>query len=277
MVLVVLPSPAPNVRTPIDPAEMVSKFVGQHLAAGQPALFLVAQPAMSRFDVETPPDQMAPELRQLEQWGIEVETHHVVSVELFDRRRGEAYSFPAVQLERWPDDVHPIVSACRGLIGMVQSATPIKLPDRSDAGITYTPLITTPKSTWAIRQPPRGEDDPQGPFCVAAAAERGAARLIVIGDMWFATDAVTMQGPIDFMTGQTLYYTYPANAEFFVNSVFWLAELDDLIATTARSQDVRRIDAISRPAEIALWLILLGALPLSCLGVGVAVWLRRRR
>jgi len=56
-----------------------------------------------------------------------------------------------------------------------------------------------------------------------------------------------------------------------------LAGIEELIAASARTQDVRRIEAIS-PAKLSSlqWTMLIG-MPLGTFIVGVGVWMTRRR
>ena len=70
---------------------------------------------------------------------------------------------------------------------------------------------------------------------VAAAAEQNGTRLIVISDVLWGTDMVARIGPTDVF-GRTLYARFPGNPELFVNSVYWLAGLDSLVAPGARTQ-----------------------------------------
>ena len=111
---------------------------------------------------------------------------------------------------------------------------------------------------------------------VGFAAQRGDQRVVAIGDALFAIDQVTQAGPRQMMTGRLLRAQYPGNAELFVNSVYWLAGLEELVATSPRTQDVRRFEPISPTAgRVVEWLALVG-LPLFCLGIGAVVWLVRR-
>jgi ABC-type uncharacterized transport system involved in gliding motility auxiliary subunit len=67
------------------------------------------------------------------------------------------------------------------------------------------------------------------------------------------------------------------NSELFINSVYWLAGLDNAIAATARTQDIRRVGPIGDGQQLALRWILLAGLPALALLAGVIMWQVRRR
>ena len=100
---------------------------------------------------------------------------------------------------------------------------------------------------------------------------------MISSPVW-ASDLITEAGP-QTMFGQVLYTRFPANAEMFTNSVYWLAQepFESLIATSAYTQDVARIGEMSRPAYLAAWWLLLILPPALTLGAGGVVWLFRRR
>jgi hypothetical protein len=120
-----------------------------------------------------------------------------------------------------------------------------------------------------------------GPTTLAAAAAKGEQRIVVVAEPIWATDEVTgsaavaMAGPS--IADISLYSRFPANADLFVNSIYWLAGMDDLIAPGAKSQETRRIGDLSLTAlSVYRWLLGLG-LPAACLAAGVGVWFVRRR
>jgi hypothetical protein len=151
-------------------------------------------------------------------------------------------------------------------------------------GVTLWPLAQTPASTWAdtefnAQQAQQDSSDPAGPFTVVAAAQKSDQRLVVFSDVAWASDVVAEAGEQAMINFEpvTIYRYFPANPELFVNSICWLAGLDQLIAPSPRSQDVRRIEAVSPGVMIALWWTVLGGLPLATLAAGGAVWMMRRR
>lgn len=190
---------------------------------------------------------------------------------------GQTRGVPQVELTDWPQ-AHPIGRAVAGQPGVLVSAVPMSA--REGAAGERWPLIRTPAHAWAesglADNPAPDEGERTGPMTVGFAAQRGDQRVVAIGDALFAIDQVTQAGPRQMMTGRLLRAQYPGNAELFVNSVYWLAGLEELVATSPRTQDVRRFEPISPTAgRVVEWLALVG-LPLFCLGIGAVVWLVRR-
>ncbi len=69
----------------------------------------------------------------------------------------------------------------------------------------------------------------------------------------------------------------PGNYELLLAATAWLAGADDLIAPSPVSQQVARLDGIT-PAARTVWRwVAVAVIPGSCLAMGVAVWLARRR
>ena len=95
-------------------------------------------------------------------------------------------------------------------------------------------------------------------FRVLDAREK-EARLVVIGDADFASNAYQKQG---------------ANGDLFVNAVNWLAQEEDLISIRPKSQTNRDVQLSATAQNIFFWLTLL--LPLAVIGAGIQTWWKRR-
>ncbi len=276
MVLIVLPPPPPSPQMPVDPAQQqVTRKVVDHIKAGGPALVFIGPSPMSRFGGVDP---SAPLLKP---FGLVAKTDRLI-FQAQVGRGGRVQPITVIELDRWPDD-HPIGQSVQGLAGVLVSAVPLETADEAPEELTVWPLIETPPGTWAddqLQSPSPPSDDspkPTGPFVAGLAAMKGDARLVVIGDTMFAADRVTRAGRYD-VSGEVAYFLpYSANAELFVNSVYWLAGLDEVIATSARVQDVRRFEPISPAAQTAVWWILLAGLPVAALAAGGVVWFIRRK
>ena len=122
-------------------------------------------------------------------------------------------------------------------------------------------------------------------FMVGVASDGGKkhGRLVLITDKFWASDPVTTQGMTadgsrvraDHVPDAAI--VWPGNTELFVNSVCWMSGLEDLLARSARTQDVPRIDAMSVQSRSRLkWMLLLG-MPAGILVCGLTVWRVRRR
>lgn len=280
LVFIVLPPPPPNPQMPINPAaDLAGEAIKEHLAAGRPAL-VMSMPS-SPFMVTPASGSVLEPLKEL---GIEVEPGKMVVVPLPGRERGAHNVF---EMSAASSD-HPITKAVLGLPGIFAYAQPVKLEKKE--GVESWPLVRSPNNSWADPEafPPSeamrtlthdaGEAD--GPITVAAAAKKGDQRVVVVADPIWATDDITSVAAVAMgasMAELSLYARFPGNAELFVNSIYWLAGMDDLIAPGAKAQETRRLAEIGDTALSAYrWLLGLG-LPAACLVAGVAVWFVRRR
>jgi hypothetical protein len=290
MVFVVLPIlPSGNPQMPTNPAATtVAEALGDHLAAGQPALTLIMPSPMAGFG---PPD---PVVELVSEYGITPDTGSLV-FRSETLPNGQTQAMPYLEITQWPDE-HPIAEALAGQVAMLIQAMPLELaddqPDTGDgegdqgesgpAARTYR-LATTPADTWAEAgwanrqaEPEQDPDESTGPFVVAAAAEKQDTRLVVFGDILIPTDMLT-QPRMTTDGRQIQFVRYAGNTELFVNSVYWLSGMDSLIATGARTQDIPRYQPITQAAQIGVGITLILGVPLACLIAGVAVWVIRRK
>ncbi len=248
------------------------------------------------------PPEVAPaalEKTILGEWGIGIDTHQVILREVVDRY-GQNVAYNEHDIRQWPQELP--VSKAIGEAGMTAHfvwASPITMNEsKKPPQARYFPLaIISGRNLWAnlntadeVRAGKKIELDAAGDvkrdsFTIALACEqpplnqeRPPRRLVVVSDQFFATDrfgSVNIPDPVSRTVRQIT--PYPGNHELFVNSVYWLAGIEELIAASARTQDVRRINAMS-PAKLGSlqWTMLIG-MPLGTFVVGVGVWMTRRR
>ena len=279
LIYIMLPSlmPPQQQQMGMNPAEQqIGQALQEHLAAGRPALVMLNSSPMAFGGAPNPlADQLKP-------FGIEADMGRVIFSPIVDQT-GRARGAEQVMIKDWPDDT-AMGKACAGLEGVLIRAVSLKLTDKPDEDLETWPLIETDDTTWSAMSfgpsdnVQRAEDDPGGLVAVGAAAQRAQQRLVVISSPVWASDMITEAGP-QTMFGEMLYARFPANAEMFTNSVYWLASgpFESLIATSAYTQDVARIGEMSRPAYLAAWWLLLILPPALTLGAGAVVWLFRRR
>lgn len=139
-------------------------------------------------------------------------------------------------------------------------------------GVTQTGLLFTSPNSWGevnftnaegtqIAQDP---EDLPGPLTMAAAAENASTggRVVVFGNSFFATDEA---------------FDAYGNGNFFINSVDWAAEQENLINITPNTPTQR---TFIPPSQIQLLIILLGSvlvIPGLVVFAGISSWLARRR
>ncbi|MHC4993181.1 MAG: hypothetical protein ACYTGC_19595, partial [Planctomycetota bacterium] len=117
------------------------------------------------------------------------------------------------------------------------------------------------------------------PVVVAAEGRSGVTggpqRVLVVGSggwlLSYITDVATSVG------GDRVALEFPGNYELLLASVAWLSHLDDLIAPSAVSQQVSRLDGVTTTARWVWGSIVVGVVPAACLILGVLVWGIRRR
>ena len=262
-------------RTSAADRERVAAVLGERLAAGDGVMLTFGYDPDARVRAADPLAELAA------RWGVGVDRHGVVLHEDVgqDRRRRAS---PAAEVDRWPV-ASPLAGALAGRTGVFVMASPVELD--AVPGVEVMPLVelASPRQ-WVATGLATQEAVVAAPYdpaaaadavVIAAAAERegdvaggaggvkGGGRLIAFGETHWATDNLAARNL--------------GNSEMFINSVYWLAHLDDAIAATARTQDVRRIGPVSDDASLTLRLALLAGLPGLALGLGVAVWAVRRR
>lgn len=207
-------------------------------------------------------------------------------------RDGNPAADNSFAVDSWPDDL-PIGRAMRGHPTLVTMSSPLKLETKP--GITHYPLLVLERPRmWSIADATTTQDimeakyDPETSaeaFTVGVAAKTPEQRVIVIADPSWPMDNLTTFGydPLRNQTGPGAALGhfgvahFPGNTELFLNCVYWLAELDEMIAASARSQDIRRVRDIGDGEMTGYRLGLLVGMPAAALFVGLGVWFLRRR
>ena len=191
-------------------------------------------------------------------------------------------------LSQWPGDT-AVSRVLAGMPGNFPSVSPLRL-DQGNDKVRIWPLVTIKgndlwdhpidKLNMKLKRDPTTA---KSSYLVAAAAQRDKQRLVVFTDKYWTSDRYTTVGVLP--NGRQVAVTsnpdagvlYPANTELFINSVCWLSDLDALIARSARTQDIPRIEPISDKARSALKWSMVAGMPILILFLGISVWLIRRR
>ena len=275
-----LPGFNPMQRAPGgDAGQKVVAQIEQRLAAGDAVMVMATRSPMAGFGMPDPLGDL------VKGWSVTPQLDRVILRQVVgpDRRTG---AVAQMDVTRWPDgpDDLPITRAISGMPGVFVGSSPLVIGSGSAAeGTQVWPLVRVAgKGLWAETDtnepnPKLKAETAQDSFTIAAAIEKGVNRMVVVCDAIWATDQVTSYGRLGPDTAHILGAAYPANGELFVNSVFWLARLDQLIAAGARTQDIRRIEDISKDGLTALRCVLLIAIPLAIAIAGVIVGLVRRK
>ena len=289
------PAPAPQpedgqsvvwIVTPIAPPNMQMMQMGQmgsgqqimaHVKTaaekGQAVLFMAGPNPMAAMGM---PDPVATELST---WGIDVQSASLVMNEVVVSNRSTSGD-PTIRISSWPDAL-AITKALSGSAGIFVSACPIDLKDKE--GVEIFPLVIAKgKRLWAQKnlqdpKPTYKEEDAADQFTVAVAAVKDdKQRIAVFADPAWATDQIVNYGMLGPGTAQMVGAMFPGNAELFVNTVFWLSNMDEMIAASARSQDIRRIGDVTPGQMVGIRWAVLAGIPLLIFAIGIGVGIKRR-
>jgi hypothetical protein len=187
---------------------------------------------------------------------------------------------------------HPIARAVHGQRTYLVLPVPIVHDAPAPAGVRRQVVAQIEPSAdrwlendWS--RPPRALDraaphEPlKSPVPVVVAAERqsgvtgGQQRFMLVGSggwmLSYIADIATSVG------GERVALEFPGNYELLLASVAWLAQMDELIAPSAVSQQVARLDGVTARAKWVWGSVVVGGVPAACLVLGVLVWGVRRR
>lgn len=180
---------------------------------------------------------------------------------------GESALIAFTLTQGWAD--HPAV---RSLIGRPVSLQLVRELDVSEPAM---PLLSTDAQAWA--ESSFGElaaldsaaynetQDRRGPIAVAAVAEKGASRVVVIASDQFALNARLRSDVV-----------YDHGRDFLLNVVAWLTQRDELLGIRAREREHLKLVLLPEQLQRMTWVSVLG-LPAFALLLGAWMLWRRRR
>ncbi|HXH84163.1 MAG TPA: hypothetical protein VNN07_14740, partial [Candidatus Tectomicrobia bacterium] len=201
----------------------------------------------------------------LGRWGIELRDDLVIEVNPIGQLFGIGPQVPLVQQY----EPHPITRDMGGLTTLFPLTRSVVAAQKPPAGVSVRPLAQTTRDAWGEtdRQAlERGQarPDPQdtrGPLALALVATRDKARVVAFG---------TSEVP------SNQYLNVQGNRDFFLNTVAWLAEEEDLISIRPKDTRTTPVFLTSRQAQAVFWLPVV-FLPAVGLVGGVVAVVRRRR
>jgi hypothetical protein len=275
----------------------INSMLATHLSEGGGALVMLLPNADAMTDVLAP-------------WGISAKTDYMVVHEAVanqENRTGDPLdaalqAIPILFLLNQYGD-HPLTAPLQGLDFLIQLTSPVSVT--GTAGISAKPLLPIPQipHSWATEDaetkakmlqgqlatkvtyfakadPDNGrlaadiDNSAAAPLYGAAAAEKAnGARMVVVGSFYFATNYLIELKDSERPDVSRL----PGNGEFFVDSIFWLAHMDSMLAISPHALEVARVAEMS-PAKLAFWRvgILTAGLPVAVVVAGLLVYARRR-
>ena len=166
---------------------------------------------------------------------------------------------------------HPVTKLLEGLPVVLPLARSVSVAGKAPDGVTAQVLAETSPEGWGETnladletKVERGADDLAGPVPLAVAAEAGTekkARLVVVGDADFASSAGIANA---------------ANLYLVSSAVNWLLERESLISIPPKSTEQVAV-TLSRSDIARITIFVLLILPAAAIGLGIAVWFKRRR
>lgn len=233
--------------------------------------------------------QSAPNLVPfLQRYGFVIQDDVVIETNPLGRLAGGDYLMPAVTTY----EQHPITRDLTGIMTLFPVVRSVRLAKPLPQGVKGQTLASTSPESWAetnletLKQGhtafDKGQDTP-GPISIAAVAtvslkdtETSAttsqettqdahpsrtARLVVVGDSEFANNN---------------FFPLQANGDFFLNTVSWLAEEEDLIAIRAREGGGSGPVILTAAQQPLIFWVPVVLLPLAVFATGGLVFFRRR-
>ncbi len=210
----------------------------------------------------------------LERYGLSLGNDVIIDINPQGRMLGAGPEVPVVG--DYPS--HPITRDFR-FATFFPVARTVAVKDKPPQGVTAQALARTTSESWAetnqeeIRtgqvKPDPGEA--RGPLAVAAVATIDAkdapegrkdakARVVVVGDSDFATNA---------------FVNLSGNKDFFLNTLSWLAEEENLIAIRPKERANTPIFLTAAQGQVLFWLPVV-VLPLTMIVAGVVAIARKR-
>lgn len=229
----------------------------------------------------------------LDAWGIDVLTDVIAVHEKIDTAGAqgtmleEAKRIPFIFVINEYGD-HLLTKPLRALDSLLIPLSIVQT--RKVDGVTVTPILPVPQTVpaWGERdinaalenRPVKFDEasDLAPPLWGGAvAAKEGAGRLVVIGSLQFITNGLlTMHDPELLRRGIPVAL-FPGNGELFMNSIFWLANMETMIAISPAAMDVSRIEPMSE-STLNAWRVgvVLVGIPLAVVICGGVVYFVRR-
>ncbi len=276
VIWIITPMPPANPMMPTASAgtSQVADMVKQKLDDGHTAMFILGPNPGIAYGAQDPMVDV------IEPWGISPQLdRQIYYQEILPDRRTTAS--PNIMIDQWTGD-SAITTALGTMRGVFPVTCPLILTTSGNTSLDHWVLASaTHRDMWAETNlqspnPKYNQSTAANSFTIAVAAKTDKGRIVVVADPFWASNRVTMWGQLGPGTAPLTGAAFPANAELFLNSVYWLADLEELIARSARTQDIRRVGQMSQGGFVAIKVLLLVGLPLAALACGIGVWLRRR-
>jgi ABC-type uncharacterized transport system involved in gliding motility auxiliary subunit len=227
----------------------------------------------------------------LEEFGVQLENDLIVDT--VSRLLGGDYFMPVVN----DYEPHSITDKFR-YATFFPYARSVSPTEEKPEGITVESIAKSGKNSWSERQMDQQEvtfdekKDVGGPISLAVVAtikpkeesqqneqseetaEQGEEKQSKADDTEPNREGrIAVFGDSDFITNR--YYYLSGNGNFFLNTVNWLTEEEDLIAIQPKTSSPHTIQLSPSQGRLIFFVSLI-ILPLAVLITGISIWVRRR-
>ena len=144
------------------------------------------------------------------------------------------------------------------------------LPD----GVSVTQMLTTTDQAYSktagydMTTYEKEEGDIDGPFALAVAVTDQVDEDVQSHVVWVSSATLLDDAASMVVSG--------ANQDLFLNSLSWMTQQEQSISIHAKSLGYDYLTIPSSTASL-LTVVMVGLIPLACLGVGITIWIRRKR
>jgi ABC-type uncharacterized transport system involved in gliding motility auxiliary subunit len=237
--------------------------IGEYLARGGNALFLLD------------PQVDLPNLQTLLAW-YRIEPGNDVIVDPYGRHMGGDYTIPVVSKYE-----NHVITRDFAIATFFPLARSIHIIEGGAVGVSAEYLAKTGKNAWgetnidgikdgqAIRQ----DEDVRPPVPLAAVSTKRYEDGVASAS-GSVTSQIVVVGDSDFAANNS--FRVSGNTDFFLNIVNFLAEEKDRIAVRSKQSLGDRLFLTESQGRF-IFLVCVILLPLAVIGVGIGVWLRKRR
>lgn len=225
-------------------------------------------------------------------WGITVDSNKLLMTTISTsagKYAADGRSFFFLQELSASD--HPIVDGSQQTYALPW-CTPLELADSPPEGVTLSSLLekTETDTVWGVQDitvyekqlqeqqfMTLADGDVSGDFTLAAAGEKGEAKIVVVSSRSFAEDAVAFAREIVFAAkGLQMISRNPGNITLFLNSLHWLNDNTEFMNIGSPIDlAVLKIDSPGTVDTVKFVTIVVWP-ALALLGGAAAWWIRRR-
>lgn len=141
-------------------------------------------------------------------------------------------------------------------------------------GLTVSQLLTTSDASfskiagYALETYDREDGDIDGPFALAVAVSETLEDDETAHIVWVSSSSL-----VDDQTNQQVS---GGNEDFFLNALGWMCEQEETISIRSKSIGYEYL-TMSSAVSSTLTVVIVGIIPLACLGTGIGIRVRRKR